>query len=118
MDRIARVNSALLGAGTLAAALLVVVGGAVYLSEHGAQLAEFGTFRGPVPPFDSLSGIVASALSLSGEGLVLTGVLALVALQLLRVVLSGVLFVAGREWALAVMSLAVVAVLVFSLFRA
>jgi len=92
----------LLQAGVIMAGLLMLVGGAYYLSLHGAETPNYRTFHG--------------VAAMSGEKIVWAGVIAMIATPVLRVAFAAVAFAAERDWLYTGVSLTVLALLAYSLF--
>jgi len=101
--------------GVLAAAVLVLSGGVIYLDTHWQATAAYGVFRGQPPELRSVAGVLASARALSGEGLIELGLLVLIATPLARVGLSTLLFARQRDWLYVGITLLVLALLGYSL---
>ena len=78
----------LLRAGVSLSAVVVLVGGVIYLARHGRELADYRIFRGEPSELKSLSGIVRDAFALSGRGIIQLGLLLLIATPVFRVALS------------------------------
>jgi uncharacterized membrane protein len=105
----------LLRAGVLAAALVVLIGGTIYLVRHGAAAPHYGVFRGEPADLRTLSGILADAISLRGRGIIQLGLLILLATPIARVAFSVLAFALQRDSLYVVVTLLVLAVLIFSL---
>jgi uncharacterized membrane protein len=96
-DAIERLVGRLLRAGVLAAAAIVLAGGVVYLMRHAHEPPQGAVFQGERDEFTHIGGIVRAAAALSGRGLVMCGLLLLVATPVARVALSLVAFVLQRD---------------------
>ena len=105
----------LLRAGVLASAALVLLGGAIYLSRHGHEIADYRVFRGSPSELRTLAGMLRAAASARGRGLIQLGLVVLIATPVARVGLAAYLFLRRRDWLYVVVSLIVLAVLLFSL---
>ena len=105
----------LLRAGVLLAAAIVVTGGIVYLLRHGAAVPDYSTFRGEPLAMRSIRGIVASAFALQGRGIIQLGLIVLIATPVARVAFSVIAFALERDKLYVVVTLIVLAVLLFSL---
>lgn len=106
----------LLRIGVSLAAIVVVVGGLIYLIHFGTLAPDYRVFRGEPSDFRHPSGIISEALSFSGRGLIQLGLLLLVATPVARVVFSVFAFAKERDWIYVVITLIVLSVLTFSLF--
>lgn len=105
----------LLRAGVLVAAVVVLIGGTVYLVRHGGAAPHYGVFRGEPADLRSVSGILTDAISLRGRGIIQLGLLILLATPLARVAFSVFAFAMQRDVLYVVVTLLVLAVLIFSL---
>ena len=105
----------LLRFGVLAAATLVVLGGLIYLLHHGTQPPDFAVFRGETAALRTVPGIFRSVLQLSGKGIIQLGLLVLIATPVARVVFSAFAFYIERDYMYVVITLIVLAVLLYSL---
>jgi uncharacterized membrane protein len=103
----------LLRTGVLTAATIVLVGGIVFLARHEFALPHYEVFK--PSSFNSPGGILRSAFSGSGQGLIQLGLLLLIATPVARVVLLVVGFALQRDRLYVLISLAVLASLLFSL---
>lgn len=105
----------LLQVGVFLAAAVVLAGGIAYLLTHAGPVPDYGTFRGEPATLTSVVGIVRDAFSLSSRGVIQLGVLLLVATPIARVVFSLFTFSWERDWTYVVVTLIVLAVLLYSL---
>jgi uncharacterized membrane protein len=106
----------LLRVGVLAAAVLTGAGGIVYLARHGGETADHRLFQGEPADLRSPVGVIREALAVRGRGLIQLGLLVLVATPVARVIFSVFAFLRQRDWTYAVVTLIVLAVLLYSLF--
>jgi uncharacterized membrane protein len=106
----------LLRIGVIVAGGIVFAGGVVYLVRHGGEPAERKVFRGEPADLTSPSGIVADTLAGRGRGLIQLGVLAMIAVPVVRVLFSIGAFALERDWAYVAITFAVFAILCYSLF--
>ena len=106
----------LLMIGVAVSSLIVLAGGVLYLIRHNEELVQYNIFRGEPVDLCSINGVAREAGLLTGRGLIQFGLVLLVAVQVLRVLLTVWLFYAVRDWKFVGISLIVLAVLVFSLF--
>ena len=107
--------SNLLRAGVILAAVVVLAGGILYLVQH----------RGPAPPYRAFHSepsdiryarnVLQDALSGHGLGLIQLGLLLLIATPVARVAFSVVEFAIERDWLYVLTTLAVLAILIYSL---
>jgi uncharacterized membrane protein len=115
-EQVEQVMGNLLRAGVLLAAALVLAGGVLYLIRYGAAPADHRVFRGEPADLRSPVGIVEDALELRSRGLIQLGVLLLIATPVARVLFSVVAFARQRDLTYVIVTLIVLAVLLFSLF--
>lgn len=105
----------LLRYGVLTAATLVTVGALIYLVRHGLEPANFSVFRGEAAALRTIPDIVAGALQFRGKSIIQFGLLVLIATPVARVVFSVFAFVIERDYLYVVLTLIVLAVLLYSL---
>jgi len=105
----------LLRAGVILAAAVVLVGGIFYLIHYGATSPDYRVFRGEPADLRSVSGIFADAIDLRSRGLIQLGLLLLVATPVARVVFSVFAFARQHDLTYVVLTLIVLAVLIYSL---
>src|SRR5262245_23053239 len=86
--RFERLLGNLLRTGVLLAAAVVLLGGVVYLIQHGGEQPDRAAFHGEPADLRNPSGIAARALELDGRGIIMVGLLLLVATPVARVVFS------------------------------
>lgn len=111
----ARLNIWLLQAGVYAATAVVALGGLLYLARHGGESVSYDVFSGEPSNLRGLPGIVYEAARLSSRGIIQFGLGILVTLQAARVALSAILFARGRDPTYTVISLVVLAIVLYSL---
>ena len=105
----------LLRAGVLLAAAIVVVGAAIYLWRHGGAVPDYRVCRGEPFSLDQLGGVVRHAFAGDGRGLLLLGLLVLVATPVARVAFTAVAFAFERDRTYTLVALLVLALLLKSL---
>jgi uncharacterized membrane protein len=108
----------LLRVGVLTAALVVTVGGIAYLIRHGEELIDerIFQFHGEPGSLKSPVGTVKEAVALHSRGVIQLGLLLLIATPVARVILSVFAFARQRDFTYVVITLIVLAVLLYSLF--
>jgi uncharacterized membrane protein len=109
-----KIMGLLLRTGVILAALIVLAG-AIVDSRQQTSRIDYHTFGGEPAELRSPGGIVHSALTLDGRGLIQFGLLLLIATPIARVIFSVVLFVYERDWTYVVVTLIVLAALSYSL---
>jgi len=105
----------LLRFGVLLSAAVVLAGAVIYLAHHAFEPANFSVFRGEAAALRSLPAIFAGALRLHGKSIIQFGLLLLIATPVARVVFSAIGFAIERDYLYVVLTLIVLAVLLYSL---
>jgi uncharacterized membrane protein len=108
----------LLRAGVSLAAAFVLLGGMIFLVRHGLALTQYRAFSGEPSDLREWKGIVHSALSFRGRGIIQFGILCLIATPVARVAFSGVAFALERDWLYVGIASAVLVILLYSLLGA
>jgi uncharacterized membrane protein len=106
----------LLRTGVLIAAGTVLLGGILNLLRHGSESVTWEKFNGEPAALRSLSGIAEAAFAAQGKGIIQLGLILLVAVPVLRVTVSMLVFVQKRDFAFAGLTLLVLIILSYSLF--
>ena len=106
----------LLRGGVLLVAMIVAVGGVVYLWRHGMEPTAYQYFRGEPADLRTLSGIVAEVFAFRGRSLIQLGLLLLITVPVGRVALAMVAFYKQRDRLYFCISLIVLTLLLYSLF--
>jgi uncharacterized membrane protein len=115
-EQVEQVIGNLLRYGVLTAALVTLAGGVLFLIRHGGEPADHHLFKGEPADLRTVSGVVRDTLAGSSRGLIQLGLLLLIATPVGRVVFSVYAFLRERDWLYVVVTLFVLAVLLFSLF--
>jgi uncharacterized membrane protein len=105
----------LLQTGVIVASAVVILGGGVYLFHHGLSAPQYHVFMGEPTDLRTLSGIVRDVLALRGRGIIQLGLLLLIATPIARVAFSVVAFALERDRLYVVVTLIVLAILLYSL---
>lgn len=105
----------LLRIGVTLAALVVLIGAVIYLNRYAGQPADFSVFRGEARALRSLPTIFGGAMQLHGKSIIQFGLLLLIATPVARVVFSAIGFAIERDYLYVVLTLIVLAVLLYSL---
>lgn len=116
--RLEEIMGRLLQTGVLLAASFVAAGGVLYLFQYHSDRAEYRVFTAGGPERQTLAGIATSAAHGQSEGLMLMGLLLLIATPVARVVLAVVGFAWERDRLYTAVSLIVLLVLAYSLIHA
>ncbi len=105
----------LLRVGVMLAAVVVLVGGVFYLTRHGSSAPDYRVFHGEPTDLRGISGIVTDVLALRTRGIIQLGLLLLVAAPVARVAFSAFAFARQHDRTYVIVTLSVLAVLVYSL---
>jgi uncharacterized membrane protein len=105
----------LLQTGVILASAVVLLGGSIYLIRHGLSAPQYHVFMGEPTDLRTLSGIVRDALTLRGRGIIQLGLLLLIATPVARVAFSVAAFALQRDRLYVVVTLVVLAILLYSL---
>jgi len=114
-QRIENILGNLLRAGVLLSALVVLIGGVIYLLRHGRSPMDFGVFRGEPADLRSVRGIIRDTLALRGRGIIQLGLLLLIATPVARVAFSIFGFAEERDRMYVVFTVIVFSILLYSL---
>ncbi|HEV3256916.1 MAG TPA: DUF1634 domain-containing protein [Gemmataceae bacterium] len=115
-EQVEQVVGNLLRFGVITAAAVVLLGGILYLLQNGRARVDLGHL--PEEPSDLRSpvGIVQDAVALQSRGIIQLGLLLLVLTPIARVTFSIYAFARQRDWTYVVVTVIVLAVLLYSLF--
>jgi len=102
--------------GVVTAAVIVLIGGVLYLVENRSAVPRYHTFHAATTRADNLSGIVRNIHALNSLGIIQLGLLVLIATPILRVIFSVGAFALERDALYVVATLIVLMVLLYSLF--
>ena len=114
-QQIERMIGALLRAGLIAAAAVVLLGAVVYVARHGGERPDYRLFRGEPADLRSIAGIAHEALEWRSAGLIQLGLLILLATPVARVALSLVAFALQRDQLYVAVTVVVLGVLFYSI---
>jgi len=107
-----------LRAGVLLAALIVFIGGSVYLYRHGGKTPEHHVFAAEPRAWSTLAGIFSTDTLTHGRGIIMAGLLVLILTPIARVALSLGAFAIERDWMYVSFTAIVFGLLLFSLLAA
>ena len=117
-QRIENILGNLLRTGVLLSALVVLIGGVIYLLRHGRSPMDFGVFRGEPADLRGVRGIIRDTLALRGRGIIQLGLLLLIATPVARVAFSIFGFAEERDRMYVVFTVIVFSILLYSLIGA
>ncbi|MBS0197828.1 MAG: DUF1634 domain-containing protein [Planctomycetes bacterium] len=110
--------SRVLSLGVYAAAGMAVLGGVVYLVQHGGETVSYTRFDGEPGGLTNPAAIVSGALGGDGRAMVQASVLILIATPIIRVLASLVLFMVTRDRLYVAVTLLVLVLLCLGLWGA
>ncbi len=116
-ERIEIAISVLLRAGLVMASVLVITGGAFYLYQHGPDLPDYISFRGEPMELTNVKGVLQSARDFESRGIIQLGILLLILTPISRVIFSAAAFLVRKDYLYVAVTLFVLAVLIFNLFK-
>jgi len=114
-QKVDNIIGSLLRFGVILAATVVALGGAWYLIRHGFAHPSYHAFVGEPSDLRSLDGILGGIRTLHARSIIQLGVLLLIATPVARVAFSVAAFAMQRDRTYVVITLVVLAVLLFSL---
>ncbi|MFZ0662557.1 MAG: DUF1634 domain-containing protein [Acidobacteriaceae bacterium] len=106
-----------LQAGVLLAALIVLIGGVMYLLHASGPRPDYSHFHGVAEHLRTPEGIWRGIMHGSAESVIQLGLLVLIATPVVRVILAGVGFLMERDQLYFWVSATVLAVLCYSLWH-
>ena len=116
-ERVEQVMGNLLRIGVIASAVVVFLGGLLYLIHDGRRpKPDLHEFQAQPEELRNLAGIVRQAAVLNPLGLIMLGLLLLIATPVARVIFSVAAFVLQRDFLYVLFTILVLAVLLYSLF--
>jgi uncharacterized membrane protein len=114
-QRVEQVIGTLLRGGVLLAVLVALPGGVLYVLGKGGSATDYGTFHGEPVDLRQVSGIVAEAFRWHSPAIIQLGILLLIGTPIARVLFSLVAFALQRDVTYVVVTLLVLAALVYGL---
>ena len=105
----------LLRTGVTIAAIVVFAAGVPYLIQHGSAKPDYHIVRREPDQLRHISGIVKSTIALDPPAIIQLGILILIATPVARVAFSVFAFAEERDWMYVIVTLIVLALLLFSL---
>jgi len=113
--RVEQILGQLLISGVLLSAVVVAIGGFLFLVRHGAEAPHYHFFQGEPEELRRFGSILFGAAHLEGRAVVQLGLLLLIATPVARVIFSVVAFALERDRAYVLITLVVLAILLYSL---
>jgi uncharacterized membrane protein len=114
-QRIEIIIGTLLRAGVLLAAAVVLFGGVLYIVRHGHEPIHYATFHGEPESLKSIPAVVDGIVSFRARAIIQFGLLLLIATPIARVAFSAIAFALEKDYMYVVITLIVLAVLLYSL---
>jgi uncharacterized membrane protein len=105
----------LLRVGVTLAAVVVFVGGMIYLVKFGGTQQDYKTFLGEPAEFSRVLAILHNAVTGNGRDLIQLGLLLLIVTPIARVAVSVLVFLAEKDWLYVAFTIIVLAVLIYGL---
>jgi uncharacterized membrane protein len=105
----------LLRSGVLLSALIVGIGGAIYLMRYGHSVTDYRVFRSEPSELRSVGKIFRNALALQGRGIIQLGLLVLIATPVARVAFSIFGFAEEHDHMYVIVAFLVLLILLYSL---
>jgi len=113
--RIEIIIGSLLRTGVILAASVVFFGGVLYLVRHGHETISYTTFQGEPEALKSIPAVLQGVASGSARAVIQLGLLLLIATPIARVAFAAIAFALERDYLYVVITLIVLAVLLYSL---
>jgi len=114
-QRVETIVARLLQVGVWLAASIVALGGIIFLARHGRAVPQYTRFVGEPFELRTIAGIIMGSASFHGRNIIQLGLLLLIATPVARVAFSMIAFALERDRMYVVITLIVLAVLLFSL---
>ena len=104
--------------GVILAAVVVSIGGIIFLARYGGATPNYRVFRGEPGDLTQVSGILRQLGGFHSRAIIQFGLLLLIATPVARVTFSVWAFARERDWVYVGVTLIVLGLLLFSLFGA
>ena len=115
-EKVDRVIGAILQGGVLAAGIVVLVGGVLYLIRYGTLTANYRVFGAESSEIQGILPIFSGLAHLDGPSVIQLGILALVATPVIRVAFSVGAFAIQHDRLYVAITLIVLGILFYGLF--
>jgi uncharacterized membrane protein len=106
----------LLRFGVLLSAVIVLTGAVIYIWKHGGESMYYTTFSGEPKRLTEIGSIWQTAMKGSGRAIIQLGLLVLIATPIARILFSIVGFIIEKDILYTLITLFVLAVIIFSFF--
>jgi uncharacterized membrane protein len=117
-QRIEIIIGNLLRYGVVLSAAVVFVGAVIYLLHHGQEIPDYSSFRGEPQSLRRMGEVLTGAIRGNGRATIQLGILVLIATPVARVAFSAVAFALEHDYLYVLVTVIVLAILLFSLFGA
>jgi len=114
-QRIEIIIGSLLRAGVMLAAAVVLFGAVLYLMRHGHDTINYTMFNGEPGALKSIPAVLKGVASFHPRSIIQFGLLLLIATPIARVLFSAIAFAMEKDYLYVVITLIVLAVLLYSL---
>ncbi len=114
-EQVEAIVGTLLRSGVIAAAVVVLAGGILYLIHYGAGRPDYSIFKEVPAEFRSVGGILTAVFSVKSRGLIQLGLLLLIATPVARVAFSILAFALQRDRTYIIITSIVMGILIYSL---
>ncbi len=106
-----------LRAGVVASCSIAIIGGILYLAQHGnTAMPDYRVFKGEPTGLTSISAIFKGLLALDAGAIIQLGVAVLVATPIIRIALSLLAFAIEKDWMYVVITFIVLCIISTSIF--
>lgn len=102
--------------GVIISMAVVFIGGIIYINRHGHETASYHVFKGEPNFLTHIQGIFNGILQFKGRAIIQFGILLLIATPIARVLLSILSFMLEKDYLYIVITLIVLAIILFSIF--
>ena len=103
----------LLRIGVISAAVVVLIGGILYLLRHSFDIPDYHEFKGEPADYTSFSGVFRNVLTLSPRGIIQLGLILLIATPVARVLFALLSFIREKDRRFVVITLIVLVFLLY-----
>jgi uncharacterized membrane protein len=107
----------LLRAGVVVSCAIMLAGGILYVIRHGGERESYGLFHGEPASLENIRGVWREVRAGSARGIIQLSVLTMIATPVMRVAFAVYGFARQRQWTFTMISLGVLGLLGFGLFK-
>ena len=106
----------ILRTGVILSSSIALIGGFIYLSNHGSSIPHYSSFVGEPINYTSFHAILKGVKSLEGREIIQLGLIVLISTPIIRVFFSAFAFLLEKDYLYIIISLIVLAIIAFSMF--